>query len=405
MSRLLTIRHHAPVHRLKICSTEATVVTTTHATEVFARVAPIASGSSRNRCLQQAQVIYESLSDLLAQHRAGLGDVVTERVFLRDLARDWDDFQQVRAESYRRRGITGRLLPAMTSLGQPPCRSGQDVELLVYAVVPSTRGNARVESLPTAGQHTTAKLVQIGPSQHLHLSSLVGQDSNGSQREPLRQQIAVMWANLLGLLGGRGDLPVQVLRASVYLSDIERDFAELLDSHGEFLQQQDFVSWPVAAILGGGLYPPGALCGLDLHALLNPEVARIEPMHRRVVGEALPFPSAVEGVKIVLEEHTYLFLSATVAAMDTAGSAHEVIVPAVEQIIAEIRELLRVHGADVEDLVQVVTRLKSASLALPYDAMCGPCGLKDVPHALVQAGFSRPEQLAELELTAIVASP
>jgi len=117
MSRLLTIRHHAPVHKLKICTTEATVVTTSHATEIFARVAPIASGTSRNQCTRQTQIVYQSATDLLAQHQAYLGNVVSERVFLHHIGADWADFEQVRTESYRRHGITGRLLPALACLG------------------------------------------------------------------------------------------------------------------------------------------------------------------------------------------------------------------------------------------------------------------------------------------------
>lgn len=402
MSRLLTIRHHAPVQRLKICATEATVVTTSDATEIFARVAPIASGTSRNQCPRQTQVIYDSLSELLSDHHDGLGDVVMERVFLRDVQRDWGDFQQVRSECYRRRGVAGRFLPAITCLGQPPCRPGQDVELLVYAVAPTAGSDARVESLATTGPHTAAKLVEIGRSRHLYLSTLVGRGPNGQPWGTFRQQSELMWSNLLETLDTRGVSPANVLRASVYLGDIARDYGDFRAAHDQFLNQHNLDDWPVLAVHGGHLHPHEALCGMDLHALVNPEAAQIHWLPSKTPGDAARF---VRGVKVVLREHTYLFVSATAAAVDKDMSSAEALALSVQRTVAELRELFRGHGADFGDLAQVVTRLKSTSLVEPYESLCAGLDWTHVPHTIVRADLCRPELLAQIELTAIIPTP
>ncbi len=405
MSRLLTIRHHAPFHKLKSCSTEATVITTSHATEVFARVAPVASGTSRNQCSRQTQAIYDSLCEVLSQHHVGLCNVVTERVFLRDLTRDWNDFQQVRTECYRRCGVTGRSLPAVTCVGQPPCRSGQDVEVQLYAVAPTANGNASVQSLAVADGQATAKVVQIGPSHHLFVSGLQGADFDGGSSGAIRPQSEQMLAHLGQILANRGVSPAHLLRASVYLGEIDRDYDAFRGAHDEFFGQQNLPSWATMGVCGGRLHPPDALCGMDLHALLNLDAGRIEPLRPTTSSEGQSASSSSPGgVKLVMPEHTYLFVSAPIVAADDATPGENPLAVPVERAFAEIRDLLAQHGASFNDLAQVVTRLKSDSLAQAYETLCASVGLTDVPHTVIEGKLHRPELLAELELTAVIAS-
>ena len=85
MTSLATIRHHGAMRTRVICDTEVATITTSGATEVFARCAPIASGTSKNGCRMQSRVLYESLAQALDQAGAELGHVVIEKAFFRRL--------------------------------------------------------------------------------------------------------------------------------------------------------------------------------------------------------------------------------------------------------------------------------------------------------------------------------
>src|SRR4030042_3888064 len=163
MTRLATVRHHRPMRTQGrgICDGEATALTTSNATEVFVRCAPIASGTSKHGCRAQSRVIYESLGQMLHQAGADLGHVVIEKAFFRHLSADFEGFQQARTEAYRRRGVAGGDMPATTRLQQPPCRQGQDVELQAYAVVPHSPGGVEVSGVSPSREPGTAKLLRI----------------------------------------------------------------------------------------------------------------------------------------------------------------------------------------------------------------------------------------------------
>jgi len=407
MTRLMTVRHHAPVHARESCEVEATVVTTPSATEIFLRCAPIASGTSRNCCCVQSRVVYEGLIAVLEQLGAELGHVVIEKAFFRNLAGDYDDFQQVRTEAYCKRGITGQFLPATTYLGQPPCRPGRDIELQAYGLVPGSPGTARVHSLPSPGAGITVKLFEIGQARHLYISNITAGGLDGKPPGPFRRQSDAIFRTALEIVTSHGVAFSDVVRTWIYLDDIDRDYAELNASRNAFFEQEGVGRLPASTGIGGGSRPKGSLCVVDVYALLNPEIATIEVMQTPTLNEAHEYGSSFSrGMKMALAENTYLFISGTASVDECGQTVHVGDARAqIERMLLNVEELLRAQGATFADLVHAVTYLKSADDLALYQEICAERGVREVPHTIVRADVCRPELLSEMEAVAVVPTP
>ncbi|MEE8451332.1 MAG: RidA family protein [Thermoguttaceae bacterium] len=404
MTRLMTIRHHGPMHDRKICDGEATAITTAGTTEIFARCAPVASGTSKNGCRRQTQVIYESLGQLLEEAGAGLDHVVIEKAYFRNLVADFDDFEQIRHEAYRRRGVIGERLPATTYLQQPPCRAGQDIELQAYAVVPDAEGRTRVTSLPTPYERVGMKLLQVGQARHLYISNISGYEADGGRPVDFRKQSDRMFDQALQMLGDLGTTFPDVVRTWIYLSDIDRDYGTLNASRNDFFDRENVNRLPASTGIGGGLYPGDSQCTFDLYTLLNPEIADIEIMTTPTLNEAAEYGASFSrGMRMTLPEQTYLFISGT-ASVDEAGATVHVgdARLQIERMLLNIRELLRPHGANWTDLAHAVTYLKSADYLPTYREILAKWGVSSMPHTIVEANVCRPELLCEMEAIAVI---
>ncbi|MBN2476950.1 MAG: hypothetical protein JXB62_20245 [Pirellulales bacterium] len=404
MTRLMANRHHGPVQTRGICDTEAATITTTHATEVFVRCAPIASGTSRNGCQIQSRVVYESLAHLLSEVGADLSHVVFEKAFFRNLAADIEDFEQIRVEAYRKRGITGQLLPAITHVQQPPCRSGQDIELQAFAVLPTPEGEARVRALSDAAEHLTVKLVEIGEARHLYIGNVPGYRGEEPEPGPFCQQSDRMFETADRLLREHGTSFVDVLRTWIYLDDIDGQYDELNAARNVFFQRQGVRRLPASTGIGGGTHPPGNRCVMDLYALLNPEIAQIEVMQTPTLNEAPEYGSAFSrGMKMALPEETYLFVSGTASVDEQGATVHTGDSRGqIERMLLNIEQLLAPHGAGWADLVQAVTFLKSADDLGLFREICAERGMAEAPNTIVQADVCRPDLLCEMEAIAVV---
>jgi len=407
MTMLTTIRHHGPVEARGICDGEAVAITTSSATEVFARCAPVASGTSKNGCRVQSRVIYENLARLLDQGGSELGDVVIEKAFFRNLAADFDDFQQARLAAYRRRGITGEALPALTCLQQPPCRKGQDVELQAYAVFPATDGEVRVRSVSPSPEDVSVKLVDLGPVRSLYIGNIGGHHGNGRLPGRFRRQSDQMFATAGELLRSQGASFSEVVRTWIYLDDIDRDYADLNASRNAFFEREGIRRLPASTGIGGGSRPSENRCTLDLYALLNPDIAQIEVMQTPTLNEAPEYGSAFSrGMRMALPDQTYLFISGT-ASVDEAGATVHLgdRKAQIERMLLNIDELLRPHGASWADLVQAVTFLKSADDLELFQQVCAERGVPAAHNTIVEADVCRPELLCEMEAIAVLPTP
>ena len=409
MTRLMTTRHHGPIHGRGICDGEVTAITSTHATEIFARCAPIASGTSKNGCIAQSRVIYENLAQMLEKTGADVSNVIIEKVYLRNIDNDLDDFRQIRLEVYRKRGISGHRLPAITYLRQPPCRAGQDIELQAYAVVPTKEGHVKVDSLPPmwdhgAADHGAAKVFEIGEARHLYLANIPGHNGDGEAPEDFRPQSDRMFEIANEAVRAQGATFPEVVRTWLYLDDIDRDYAALNDSRNAFFKQEGVRRLPASTGIGAGTAPSGNLGLLDAYALLNPEIAEIEIMKTPTLNEAPEYGAAFSrGMRMTLPETTYLFISGTASVDEQGATVHLAdIRPQIDRMLVNIEELLRPHNATWGDLTQATTYLKSADYQDVFRELCVEHGLAEAPNTIVEADVCRPNLLCEMEAIAII---
>ena len=407
MTTLLSTRHRAPARARPNCHAEATAVSTSLATEIYVRCAPVASAAGRGDCLRQTRVLYKSLGGLLRQAGAEMGDVVVEKAYFRNLAGDLADFQEVRRRAYRKWGVTGERLPATTYLGQAPCCAGQDIELQAYAIVPRKPGAVRVEPLSPSREHTTAKLLEVGTARHLYVSSVEGRPQrgggaaggNGHLPGPFGEESDAAWETALELVRSQGVPFRDVVRTWIYLDDIDRDYDALNASRNAFFEREGVTRLPGSTGIGGFQHPLGNRMCIDVYALMNPEIADIEVMHTPTLNEAAEYGSSFSrGMKMALPEQTYLFISGTASVDEYGATLHTGDVRRqIDRMLLNIEELLRPHGASWADLAHGVTYLKSARYYGLYRQMCAERGMIDVPHTIVVADVCRPELLVEIE--------
>jgi enamine deaminase RidA (YjgF/YER057c/UK114 family) len=327
-----------------------------------------------------------------------MANVVLERVFFRDLNADFDVFSQARKHAYQLGAVNADQLPLASYVGQPPCTPGQAFELQVHGLIPKTEQAAKVTTIPATIGHPAAKLIEIGDCRHLYARDIKGHG------EPFRTQSDAMFTTAAKLLAQHGATFQNVLRTWCYLNDIDQDYGEFNASRNEFFRHQNTNRLPASTGICAGLRPQRTSCGLDLYALLNPEIAQIEVMHTKTLNEAPEYGSAFSrGMKVCLPEKTVLYISGT-ASVDEGG--HTVHVgdsgAQIERMLLNVQQLLESQGAQFSDLVQVISYLKSADDLTLFRDIAAKWGLAHLPNSIVEAGVCRPDLLCEMEAIAIL---
>jgi enamine deaminase RidA (YjgF/YER057c/UK114 family)/mono/diheme cytochrome c family protein len=400
MSQAVATQERTALQTLRVCDREAVIVDTAHAREVYARGAPESAGATRTR---QARELYHALARLLRKAGADLDNVVTEKVFFRDIAADFEIFQKVRSEVYDTASIAEEERPATTYLEQPPCQSGNAFELQAYALVPRDAERVRVRSLEASGCHSVVKLVELGDYRHLYISNIVGWGHDGAE-DSFRAQSDAMFANADELLRRHGGSFQHVLRTWIHLAEIDRDYTELNASRNAFFHAEGIRRLPASTGIAGKPFPRSRHCCLDLYALLNPEGATIEVMHTPTLNEAADYGSKFSrGMKLVLPDKTVLFISGTASVNEHGRTEHVGDVRLqMHRMLLNVEELLRPHGATFHNIVQVLTYLKSASDLDLFHEVCAERRLGYFPNTIVEAGVCRPDLLCEMEAIAVL---
>ncbi len=379
-----------------VCNGEVVAITTPLSREVFVRCAPLTiEGTVR----EQAAKFYNCLPRLLANAGVSLHDVILERVFFRDVAADFDTFAEVREAFYGDAGIQGDHLPAASYINQPPCNPDQAFELQVQAV--GSQGDQRiiVESFPTVEQGCATKIIQLGDLRHLYISNINGAGPGGDISDDFREQSDAMFEKSARLLEAHGVPWPKVLRTWCYMDDIDRDYDAFNLSRNEFFEEHGVKRLPASTGIRAGLYPPAAMCGFDLYALMNPDGIQVEVMHTPTLNEADEYGSAFSrGMKVVLPEKTVLYISGTASVDEVGDTVHlDDIRKQVERMLVNVRELLRPHDSSFADAVQVITYLKRSEYLPVFQELWKEWGLEGLPNTFVEAGVCRPDLLCEME--------
>ncbi len=385
------------------CNGEVVEISTASAKEIFLRCDPasIRPGSPPG---QQAESFYSCLPRILDRAGAVMSDVVSERVFFRNLARDHAAFDKVRRMVYHRGGVSDDVLPVVSYLEQPPCNPRQAFELQVYAVVPQSTNTGRVSTIPAQDELPRAKIVELDGFRHLYARGITGICHDRPSAVSFREQSDEVFARAVRLLERHDGSYRDVIRTWCYLNDIDRDYHTLNESRNEFFQRQGVDRYPASTGIQAGLHPPHLSCGLDLHALLNPDGAAIEVLRTDKANEAPSYGSSFSrGIKIRFPEKTVVYLSGTASVDETGATAHVGDARRqIERMLLNIETLLTPHGAGFRDLAQVISYLNSPDDLELFRAVGKRWGLTDLPNSIVQAGSCRPDLLCELEAIAIL---
>ncbi len=305
---------------LQYCEGEIFQIGTASARELFIRCHPQGRGVAGQPAAVQARQLYACLPQVLGRVGAGLGDVVLERLFLRNLTADLAVLRPVRQAAYRAAGVPVEELPLVSYLGQPPCPAHRALELQAYAVVPASDQAVRVVTIPPTDGLPAAKRIEMGGYRHLYANGLAGLPESPPADRTFDEQCDAMFRAGCRLMKSQGSSFQHVLRTWCYLKDIDRDYDPFNTSRNRMFKAEQVHRLPASTGIGARLHPHNNLCSFDLYALLNPEGATIEIMHAATLNEAPEYGSSFSrGMKLGLPDKTILFVSGT-ASVDEAGA-------------------------------------------------------------------------------------
>lgn len=399
---LSQVRLHCACDK-ETCSGEVVVVETAHTKEIFVRCAPTMGLLPELNFDEQTRRFYNCLPKLLGQAGADVSHVVLERAFFADFAADMETFQQIRSEFYSSQNVAEDSLPATTYIQQPPCRETQQVELQIYAVLPVS-DQFSIQTIYDPESKTTAKLMKTGEVQQLYIAEMKGITDDPENPGTFREQSDRMFAHAARLLDGHGIKFPKVLRTWCYITDIDNTYADFNLSRNEFFAREGVKRLPASTGIEATLWPPGALVGIDLFAVLNPEMIQAEVMHTPTLNEAADYGSAFSrGMKVEFPDRTILFISGT-ASVDEYGATVHLgdSRRQIERMLLNVKELLSAQGASFEDLTQIATFLKHKEYLELYELILEEWGIRHIPNTFVETGVCRPDLLCEMEAIAIL---
>jgi len=198
------------------CSGDVACVVTEHATEVFIRCAPLQEFATKADVPALTSRYYVCLARLLRKWGGDVSQVIHERAFFGDIGGDAEEFIVNRKSHFEQAGVAAEGMPALTCLGQPPCRGPLGIELQAYAIVPRT-GSFSIETTSVEDKGTTAKLYEVGGRRHLYISGIRGLAADPGRLGTFHEQSDRMFAHGALLLERHGARFTDVLRTWCYL--------------------------------------------------------------------------------------------------------------------------------------------------------------------------------------------
>jgi enamine deaminase RidA (YjgF/YER057c/UK114 family) len=357
-------------------------------------------GVSEGGVHRQAQQFYQRLPVLLASVDVRMADIISERIFFRNLTADLHAVREVRSRAYQDSGVDATSAAIISYLGQPPCSPRQALEWQLYTAN-SVDNTARLVTHFSPRGVPVAKIVDSGGTRHLYASQITGQGST------FRSQCDSMFACAADLLREHGVTFRQVVRTWCYLSDIRKTYAEFNQSRNQFFERAGVNQPPASTGIGAELSLPGSACALDLYALLEPGCALKQPMHTAVLNEATEYGSAFSrGMQVSLHDKTLLYISGTASVDETGATAHrDDFAKQVERMLLNVQQLLGTLNASFSDIVHAISYLKSCRYAPAFHALLAQLELGSLPMSIVEAEVCREQLLCEMEAIAILPKP
>jgi enamine deaminase RidA (YjgF/YER057c/UK114 family) len=184
---------------------------------------------------REAYSMYQAADELLRQVGMNFHNVVRTWIYLRDIGRDYAEFNRARRDFYKRSGIT--LVPASTGIGGGCHASTHDLLMGLYAIRSPGRPEVAVMTTPTlndaaayGSDFSRGLRVVDGNKVTLLVSGTASVDANGHTAHvgDLHRQVDRMLLNISGLLAGQQASFEDLVSLTTYLKD-EAGTAYLLD--------------------------------------------------------------------------------------------------------------------------------------------------------------------------------
>ena len=342
---------------------------------------------------EQAGELYERLGGALGELGAAPADVVTQRLYLADIAGDADTVL-ARSKDFYGSGAG----PATSLIGERPLDPPGACTLLACAVVGADRSSAEVVVEPWAGLTPPAggRVVRVGHRRHFFLHNLTARGGS------FREQAEGVFARAAEALSGVGLNFHNVLRTWIYLRDIERDYDQLNEVRSQFFGQQAVKLLPASTGIEGFPHPPEARVMLELYALKNPGGVAVRPLRTATMNEAPEYGSAFTRGLLVSEAERVTALVSGTASVDERGATAHVGDPRAQMHRAweNFSGLLADGGVEAGDILWAVTYLKEPGILPALQEELLSRRLPPFPHQVVQGRLCRPEFLGEIEALA-----
>jgi enamine deaminase RidA (YjgF/YER057c/UK114 family) len=225
---------------------------------------------------EQTYAMFCSGEELLREAGMSFHEVHRTWIYLRDMDRDYADFNRARREFFRSRGI--ELMPASTAVGGEPSADAHDLSMRLYAVKSPEPLNVEPMSAPTLNEawmygsdFSRGLKTEDANKITLHVSGTASIDEAGRTVHvgDFEAQAERMLVNISSLLEAQGASFQDLVSAVAYLKNAED--APLLRA---ILHEHGFEGFP-CTLVEAPICRPELLCEIEAVAVLPlPGLAR-----------------------------------------------------------------------------------------------------------------------------------
>ncbi|MCP4004645.1 MAG: hypothetical protein GY725_10650 [bacterium] len=179
---------------------------------------------SGESAFEQTYAMFCSAEELLRDAGMGFHEVVRTWIYLRDMDRDYAEFNRARREFFASRGI--ELMPASTAVGGEPSADAHDVSMRLHAIKSPQPLNVEIMSTPTLNEAWTygsdfsrGLKVEDTNKISLHVSGTASIDEAGDtvHLDDVEAQAKRMLLNISCLLEAQGASFLDLVSAVTYV--------------------------------------------------------------------------------------------------------------------------------------------------------------------------------------------
>ncbi|WP_405231657.1 Rid family hydrolase [Lentisalinibacter salinarum] len=374
------------------------------AREFFFSCQPSSAGSAEPEA--QAGAVYHTILETLGAEGTNYGAVVSEWLFLRNARADLHACRSARHRVLKANGSPDHQ-PAITCVEQPPLDADAALAILVHAVIPKTGGQhagpgrtlvpATACTCPECSR-SRGYLFPVGAEHRLQTGNLYGHGADAYRQTHSLFELAE------DLLQQAGMAFSDVTRTWIYLSEMDRDYADLNRARREFFRSRRIDPSPASTGIGAGLAAPAHDISLAFSALqadaLPPRVVMTTPTLNEAPVYGADFS---RGMRIEDSNKTALLVSGTASLDETGATAHVGDFDAqADRMLVNVAALLEGQGATFGDIVSAITYVKDPANADRLREKFREAGFGGFPNVLVQAAVCRDELLCETEVLAVL---